>query len=276
MIASAFTITGSELRIGMRNRWVLLAAIILLAFALVLGFLGSAPTGTVKTDPLVITVASLATLSVYLVPLIALLLSFDAIAGEMERGTLQLVLATPISRDGYLLGKFAGHLLIVSFAIIAGYGAAGAVVYGISGGEAQGISDLLRLIITSIGLGAAFLAIGYVISANVGQTSTAAALSVGVWLLMVVLYDLGLLGALIADGEGVFAKTIFPYMLAANPADAFRLYNMASLDAGTAATGFSGVGDTLPFPAEIGLLSLAVWIGLALCLALFSFRRLEP
>ena len=85
MISSALTVGQCELRVGTRNRWVLLAASILLLFALVLGFLGSGPTGTIKTDPLVVTVASLATLSVYLVPLIALLLSYDAIAGEIDR-----------------------------------------------------------------------------------------------------------------------------------------------------------------------------------------------
>ena len=276
MISSVLTVSHSELRIGTRNRWVLLSALILLLFALVLGFLGSAPTGTIKTDPLVITVASLATLSVYLVPLIALLLSYDAIAGEIERGTLQLVLATPISRTSYLMGKFGGHLFIISIAIFTGYGFAGGAVFLLSGGNTQGLLDLSRLIITSIGLGAAFLTIGYVISANVRQTGTAAALSIGVWLVMVVLYDLALLGALIADGDGFFAKTVFPYLLVANPADAFRLYNMSTLGSGATSHGFTGFGDTLPFAPEIGLLSLCLWSVLGIAAALYSFRRTEP
>ncbi len=276
MISSALTVGHCELRVGTRNRWVLLAASILLLFALVLGFLGSGPTGTIKTDPLVVTVASLATLSVYLVPLIALLLSYDAIAGEIDRGTLQLVLATPISRSSYLLGKFSGHLTIIAIAIAVGYGLAGGTVYLLSGGNAQGVLDLVRLIATSIALGAAFIAVGYVISTNVQQTGTAAACAIGAWLLMVVLYDLALLSALIADGDGFFAKDIFPYMLVANPADAFRLYNISSLDSGATSHGLSGFAEALPFPAEIGLLSLCLWAVLGFAAALFSFRRAEP
>jgi hypothetical protein len=67
---------------------------------------GSAPTGTLGADRLSVTVASLTSLAVYLVPLIALLMSFDAIAGEVERGTLPLMLTYPVGRAELLLGKF--------------------------------------------------------------------------------------------------------------------------------------------------------------------------
>jgi Cu-processing system permease protein len=276
MIDPVLAVAGAEIKIGLRNRWVLLAALILLAFALMLAFVGTAPSGTLKVEPLTVTVASLATLSVYLVPLIALLLAFDAVAGEVDRGTLQLVLATRISRSGFLIGKFLGHLVVLALAIVLGYGIAGAIVLAISGGSTGGLVDLARLIGTSVGLGAVFLAIGYVASVSARQTGTAAALSVGIWLAAVVLYDLGLLGALVADAGGTFSKTIFPYMLVANPADAFRLYNIAALDTGAISSGLSGVSDNLPFPAEFGLLSLVFWLIAAMGLATLVFRRLEP
>ena len=87
---AVLAIAGTELRIGFRNRWILLSSLILLVFALLLVLLGSAPSGETTVSPLTVVAASLSTLSVYLVPLIALLLSFDAIAGEIDRGTLQL------------------------------------------------------------------------------------------------------------------------------------------------------------------------------------------
>ena len=276
MIDSILAVAATEIKIGLRNRWVVLASLILLTFALMLAFVGTAPTGTLKVDPLVVTVASLATLSVYLVPLIALLLAFDAIAGEVERGTLQLVLATPISRGSFLIGKFVGHLSVLAVAIILGFGIAGGVVWAISGGASGGLSDLLRLIVTSIALGSVFLAIGYVASAAAKQTGTAAAMCVGIWLVAVVLYDLGLFGALVADSGGVFSKVIFPYMLVANPADAFRLYNIAALDGGGLSTGLNSVSDNLPFAPQFGLLSLMAWLFAALGAAVLVFRRLEP
>lgn len=276
MTRHVLAVATQEFRIGVRNRWVVLAALILLVFALVLGLLGSAPSGALGVGKLAITVASLATLSVYLVPLLALLLGFDAIAGEVERGTLPLMLATPITRGSVILGKFFGHLAVIALAIALGYGVSGAAVMLISGEGATGLVPLARLIATSIGLGAVFLAVSYVISSSTAQVGSAAAIAVAVWLAAVVLYDLALLGALVADADGVFARTLFPWLLLANPADAFRLFNLAALDVGAAATGLSGAADSLPFPPALGLASLALWLVAALAAAARSFRRIEP
>ena len=109
-------ITGKEVRDSLRNRWVLAAALLLAALALSLGFLGSAPTGSVKVDPLTVTVVSLSSLSIFLIPLIAMLLAYDALIGEIERGTMGLLLSYPISRNQILAGKFLGHLIILTLA----------------------------------------------------------------------------------------------------------------------------------------------------------------
>lgn len=276
MSGSALAVAQIELRLGARNRWLLLSATVLTVFALVLGIVGAAPTGTVKVDPLTVTVVNLATLSVYLVPLMALLLAFDAIAGEVERGTIQLVLASPISRSSLVAGKFLGHFIVLGAAVTIGYGIAGAAVYLFAGGTAEGLISLVRLIASSIGLGAAFLAIGYVASALTRQSGTAAAVAVGIWLIAVVLYDLALFGALIADADGPFSRFVFPWLLLINPADAFRLFNMALVDAGGSATSLSGIANALPFPVWMGALSLAFWTVLAIALSALFVRRIEP
>lgn len=115
---------ASEFRIAFRNRWVLIATGMMVLFALVLAAAGSAPTGDVDVDRLSVTVASLTSLAVYLVPLLALLMSFDAVAGEVERGTLPLLLTYPVSRLQILLGKLLAHLAILALAVTLGYGAA--------------------------------------------------------------------------------------------------------------------------------------------------------
>jgi ABC-type transport system involved in multi-copper enzyme maturation permease subunit len=98
-------IAGKELRDGLRNRWVLAVTLLLALFALTLSFLGAAPTGSVKVSPLAVTIVSLSSLSIFLLPMIALLLSYDAIIGEWERGTLGLLLAYPVARWQVMLGK---------------------------------------------------------------------------------------------------------------------------------------------------------------------------
>ena len=100
------TLARKELKDGLRNRWVLAIAILLAAFALTLAFLGSAPAGETKANALAITVVSLATLNIYLIPLIALLLSYDAIVGEIERG---LRAATDLLASGGVLAVITFH-----------------------------------------------------------------------------------------------------------------------------------------------------------------------
>ncbi len=276
MSAHIQAIAATEWRIGMRNRWVLLATGLLLLFSLVLAFLGTAPVGEVKAGRLSVTIASLTTLSVYLVPLISLLLTFDTIAGESERGTLPLLLATPVSRVSVIAGKFLGHVAVLALAITIGFGVAGGLVLVLYGGNAGDVLALARLTATAIALGAAFAAIGTIISASTRQSGTAAALAIAVWLIAVVLYDLGLLGLLVSAGESAFARDMFPWLLLANPADAFRLYNLSALELGGAATGIAGAADGLTFPPVVALGVIGLWIVAALGVAAAVFRRLEP
>ena len=55
----------------------------------------------------------------FLVPLVAIALSFDAINGEFNQRTLSRVLAQPIYRDALLLGKFLAGLFTLSLVLTA-------------------------------------------------------------------------------------------------------------------------------------------------------------
>jgi Cu-processing system permease protein len=269
------TIAQQEFRLARRNRWVGLATGALALFALALGFAGAGQGAALKADPLSLTAASLATLSVYLIPLIALLISYDTIAGEMERGTLALTLATPAGRGELMVGKFLALCAVLAVSMLIGFGIAGGAVAARYGFAAEGLAAWGRLLGSALALGAVFVALGLTLSALAGRTGTAAALVVGLWLLAVVLYDLALLGALIADGGGVFTKQVFPVLVLANPADAFRLYNLVSLAAAPVA-GIDGLARTLPFPPEATLAVIALWLAAALGAGFAAMRRLQP
>lgn len=276
MVSRILTIAAQEIRIGFRNRWILLATLILAVFSFALALLGSAPAGTLGVDRLTITVASLASLSVYLVPLIALLLAFDAVCGEIERGTLLMTFSCPISRPEFLIGKAVGHTLVLTFALVFGYGLTAGLLVATGTGSLSGLIDFMRLIATSVLLGLSFLAIGYVLSALTRQAGTAAAAAIAAWLGLVVLYDLALLGALVANPSGVFAAQVFPYAVLLNPADAFRLFNLAALGASDLVGGMAGVAETLPFDPALALASLAIFAGLALTVSAVLIRRITP
>jgi len=265
-----------EVREGLRNRWVIAATGLLAALALTLAFLGSAPTGTVGAGALDVVVISLASLTIFIVPLIGLLISHDAIVGEIERGTMTLLLSYPVRRGQVLIGKFLGHLAILAFATFVGYGLAAVALVAtdkaIGGGSWTAFAVMTA---SSVLLGAVFVAIGYLVSALVADRGTAGGIAIGVWLVFVVLYDMALLGLLVADQGRMLGGGVLDALLLFNPTDAYRLLNLAGSNEIAAASGMAGTVQNATLGPAALLAALAAWIVAPMALAAFAFSRRE-
>lgn len=267
-------IAGKEIRDGLRNRWVVATTGLMAALALTLAFLGSAPTGTVGVGALEVTVVSLSSLTIFLLPLIALLLSYDAVVGEIDRGTMLLLLTYPVSRQQVVLGKFIGHTAILGFATTLGYGAAG-LALGLASGELGGESSraFAAMIGSSVLLGAAFTAMGYLISVCVRDRGTAAGLAIGVWLLFVLLFDMGLLGFLVADQGRTLTPELVNRLLLANPADIYRLFNLTGFAKVSTFAGMAGLAEQVRLSPALLLAALLAWVVVPLTAATLLFAR---
>jgi Cu-processing system permease protein len=266
-------IAAQEIRVGLRNRWVIATTLVLAALALSLVLLGSAPTGSVKADRLSVVVVSLASLTIFLIPLIALLLSFDAIVGEHERGTLMLLLAYPLARWQVVTGKVLGQTAILGIATLVGYGAAAVALWLVDEVSAEAWAAWGAMIGTSIMLGAAFVSMGCLASTLVRERATAAGLAVAIWLFFVLVYDTALLGLLVADQGKTFGQQTLDVLLLLNPADTYRLFNMTATEGASVYAGMAGPGDASARPAGVYLAVLAGWIVAPLVLAIAAFQR---
>ena len=203
-------IAAKEMRDGLRNRWVIATTALLAALALTLAFLGAAPTGTVKVGALGVTIVSLSSLSIFLVPLIALLLSYDAIVGEAERGT-----HGPAARlSGAALAGRRRQVRRPSrhpgAARRSSATASRRSRCNRRRRRSAARSEAFALMVASSAmLGGVFIAIGYFVSALVKDRGAAGGIAIGVWLFFVLLYDMGLLGALVADqGKTITAGAV--------------------------------------------------------------------
>ena len=269
-------VAGKEIREGIRNRWVVAATLLLATLALTLAFLGAAPAGRVGAGALEVVVVSLSSLSIFLLPLIALLISHDAIVGEMERGTMLLLLTYPLSRWQVVLGKFLGHVAILGGATLIGYGAA-AVALAAAGEAIDAASwrAFAALIGSTILLGAAFVALGTFVSSLVQARGTAAGIAVGLWLLSVLIWDMALLGILVADQGQTIGATALDALLLLNPADAYRLFNLAGLPNVGQLSGMAGIAGGSGLTAPVLLAALGVWVLAPLAAAVAIFARRE-
>ena len=264
-----------ELRDGLRNRWIAAAILVLGGLALILSLLGSAPTGSVSASALDISVISLASLSVYLIPLIALMLSFDALVGEFERGTMMLLLTYPVTRWQVIMGKFLGHVLILFIAILVGYGGAILIMTILTGGSTEGWQAYALMMASSLLLGAAFIALGYLVSVLVKERATAAGAAIGLWLVFVVLYDLILFGVLLLDEGQLMSQQLFSLLMLISPTDTYRILNLSLFDSVSQAAGISGVASAAGMSGVLLLSVMLLWVIVPLTVTLLVFQRRE-
>ncbi len=231
-----------------RDRWVLVSSLLFAALASAVGAYGAqaeaGPGGvSALTGPSLVTLASL------FVPLVALVLSHDAIVGERERNTLGLLLSLPVSRLEVVLAKFVGRAVALTLAV--GLGLGGAMVMASDGERAA----LLALLGPTLALGLAYLSIGVLISSIASRQTIAASLVVVVWFGLVFFYDLGLLALLVLTDGAVSQQTVASLVIA-NPAGLYRVAMMQAF-VGPEALADLGLVATLPGPGT----RAAIWLG---------------
>lgn len=239
-----------------RDRWILVLTLLFVLLSSGITLYGKA--GDMSQGEVV--GPSLVTLSSLLIPLVGLLLGFDAVVGERERRTLNLLLSMPIHRWELILAKFMGRFIPLAFAILAGIFAASFMMENNDG------AGLNRLIIPSLLLGASFLALGILVSSVVLRQATASSLLITIWFLLVFFYDLGILGALVVT-DGAFPDSLCAGLVVANPVGLYRIVMIQSFGGDDFFSGF-GMDAYIPGPGVEAIIWLG-WIVGALLMSVF-------
>ncbi|MDZ7850465.1 MAG: ABC transporter permease subunit [Halodesulfurarchaeum sp.] len=91
-----------------------------------------APIPGVDGDP-VSAIGAASQFAAMLVPIMALIAGYLAIAGERESGSLKILLGLPPSRGEVLAGKFLGRAAVVGIGVAAGFAISGVVTAALYG-----------------------------------------------------------------------------------------------------------------------------------------------
>ena len=121
--------------------------------------------------------------------LLALLFTFDAVAGEREAGTLRITLANSLPRDLFLWSKLIGGyvVFVVPFLVSLLFGLLVLVWQGFPLGEPEIFPRVLGLILISLLYIGVFFAIGTVISTYLDNSKTALIVAFTVWVFAVLI-----------------------------------------------------------------------------------------
>jgi len=129
---------------------------------------------------------------------IGIALGFDAVSGEHERGTLRMVLAQPIFRDEFIVGKFLAAVAAISLAVSVATAASvssAVVMLGITLSE-QDVVKVALVVALSILLALAYYSLSVLCSTVFKKSSTSALISIA--LLIVFFVVLPVLSTVVA------------------------------------------------------------------------------
>ena len=122
--------------------------------------------------------------------LLALLFAYDAIAGEHEKGSLRLIMTTPVSRGKILLAKYVAAMITLVVPLTISLVLAQILIYT-SGSIVLSSDDWIRIggfYLTSILYLSVFYLIGLLVSATTRRTATALMSCMFAWVFLVLIY----------------------------------------------------------------------------------------
>lgn len=223
-------VASKEFHDCLRSRWLLFGSALFAILGIAVFFGTAALGGSLDDQPLSTVINSLLSLTVFLLPLLALLLSYDAFVGEAESGTLLLMLTYPIDRVDLLLGKAMGQGAAIFCALGGGFAFMALVeaFLPVPYAMTELLTSLSMLLVSGWLLGLVFMLAGFCVSLVVQSKAQALAFLLLIWFMLVLLYDLALLVAAVA-GADLLSREMLTILMLVNPASLFRLFNQADL-----------------------------------------------
>lgn len=222
-----WVIAREEYRRALETRWLFGFTALFALLVLGLSYFGLAQSREVGFQGFARVTLSLMNLVLLMVPLTGLMLGVTSLAGAGEG--LALLLAQPVSRGEVLAGKFAGLAAALAFAQLLGFGVGGVVV-ALNGGAAE-VPGFLVLTGLSLLLGWITLSAAIAIASIWPDRLRAMTAALLLWLLMVIAYDLAVLGATALLSGLPLQTVLFPALLL-NPVDLVRVLTTLAVGSG--------------------------------------------
>lgn len=255
---SIFVIARQELTVNIRNKWTLIFAFVFGSLVLAISYFGAMTAGAVGFQSFNRTSASLLSLVLYLIPLVALMMGTLSFAGDA--GDDEMLFAQPVTRGEILFGKLLGLFAAMTTATFVGFGLGGLVI-----ATQIGTDDVFGypiFILLSLALALIFLCLAALVSIACKRQTKAFGVALLIWFFFVLFYDLLVLGATLLFSERTANYFIFASLFA-NPVDMIRVAGLLSLNgeeifgaAGAALLKFVG-GEAWGFAAL--LVGILIW-----------------
>ncbi len=243
-------VASQEYRLSVRNRWAAALMVLFALLSVLVSVVGRWGVGATSPDALLVSLAQLAT---YLVPLAALVYGYDTIVGADANGWLDVLFALPVARWRVVVGAYLGRAVTLAVTTTVGLGIV-AVPLQVRPGRVDWLL-FATVLLGTVGLGAAFLAVSILISTVAVKKTHALGGALLAWVWFVFLHDLFALGLLATLSLPDAAVSAF---ILGNPVDIFRV--LVLLTADTTGGGLGAVFASSHLSPPVAGTALLGWV----------------
>ncbi len=269
------SIAKKEIMDNIRNKWIILVSVMFALLTVVVSYFGSLQ--STGWQDLGLTISGMGSLVTFLVPIIALMLAYATIIGEIERGSMNSLLSLSINRYEIVIGKFLGLGGVLCFTILVGFGTAGLIIAAnvpnvdyVDYGVFIGATMLLGLV---------FLTIALCLSTVFSKRSTAMGGAIFLWFLFNIILPIVFFGLLITsidinqviEQQSFIAPDWYHVLNLLNPTATYSSILTSAIGPISSTTG----GIPAPSWYSAGLLVgvLFLWIFVFFIVGLWRFQR---
>ena len=224
-LSTVLIITNKELRDAKNNKWMIVYTIVFGILSFVFAWIDLSESKIYGSPGFGRTAATLINIIILIIPLMGLTLGSLLISSEQENGNFFYIIAQPITRVEYLLGKYLGISLSLLLSLLIGFGISG-ILISFQVGSSQ-ITNYIYMIVLSSCLALTSTSIGLLISVITKKSITALGLALFTWLLFVFFTDLGIMGTSIILKLNVNQLFIISLI---NPLQVFKILSILVLN----------------------------------------------
>ncbi|MFA5103123.1 MAG: ABC transporter permease subunit [Candidatus Thermoplasmatota archaeon] len=271
-----YSIAKKEIMDNIRNKWIIIMSLMFAILTVVVSYFGSMISQ--GWQDLSLTIVAMMTFVQYLVPIIALMLGYATIIGEIERGSMSALLSLSATRFEIVTGKFLGLASVLALTILIGFGIAGLII-AVNVSDVDFVAYLLFIAMT-IMFGIIFLSISLFFSTVFRKRSSAIGGAVFLWFFFLFILQIIYQGILIASIglEKLLSGAIPTWYYAVELTSPVSVYSyLVSLNVVSLDTLAQLSGSTVTYPSFISnwvlFPILCAWIIVFFVLAVWRFQR---
>lgn len=221
------TVAKREIKLGFRNSWTYSFLILFTLFTMAILLLQS---GVQSTEGYTDMTGTMMNMTLYLLPLLTLLLGSVSVAIEKENGHWGLLSTYALTRMSFLWGKWIGLSVNLLTVLAFSFGATGCIAFLF--GKPLALSTLIFFWIFSSVLVLIYLGIAIAIGALVNNRWQALIGSISIWFITVIIWPL-LFISILSILPYSMLYTIIEISTFINPAELVRIFAMMKTGAGS-------------------------------------------